>query len=74
MGVKVAALPISAFLALILAVVVIGVTAYARRHGHLQSRGALIAIMVLVGALIVYGMGIGLLPSGAPPVADQRSG
>ena len=62
MGVNVAEGAVGAFVALVLAVLVIGVTFYARRTGHLRSRAALIAIAVLVALLIVYGMTGGLLP------------
>lgn len=63
MGVRVGALPVSAFIAIIIAVILIGVAVYARRRGHLQSRGALIAIAVIVALLIVYGMALGLVPT-----------
>lgn len=56
-------LPVSAFIAIIVAVILIGVTLYARRRGHLQSRGALIAIAVIIALLIVYGMALGLVPT-----------
>ena len=63
MGVKVGVLPVSAFIAIIIAVILIGVALYARRRGHLQSRGALIAIAVIIALLIVYGMALGLVPT-----------
>jgi hypothetical protein len=64
MGVRVSESGVGAFVALILAVVVIGIVLYARRRGHLQSRGALIAVVVIVGLLIAYGMTGGFLPAG----------
>lgn len=63
MGVNVGALPVSAFIAIILAVILVGVAVYARRRGHLQSRGALIAIAVIIALLIIYGMALGLVPT-----------
>jgi len=63
MGVNVGALPVSAFIAIVLAVILVGVAVYARRRGHLQSRGALIAIAVIITLLIVYGMALGLVPT-----------
>ena len=63
MGVNVGVLPVSAFIAIILAVILIGVAVYARRRGHLQNRGALIAIAVIIALLIVYGMALGLVPT-----------
>ena len=63
MGVRVGALPVSAFIAIIIAVILIGVAVYARRRGHLQSRGALIGIAVIVALLVVYGMALGLVPT-----------
>jgi hypothetical protein len=63
MGVRVGTLPVSAFIAIIVAAILIGVAVYARRRGHLQSRGALIAIAVIVALLIVYGMALGLVPT-----------
>jgi hypothetical protein len=62
MGVNVGAFPASAFIALLVAVLVFGIALYARRHGHLQSRGALIAIAILIALLVVYGMGFWLFP------------
>ena len=64
MGVRVSETGVGAFVALILAVFVIGIMLYARRRGHLQSRGALIAIAIVVGLLIAYGMTGGFLPTG----------
>lgn len=63
MGVNVAGGAIGAFVALILAIVLIGVMIYARRRGHLQSRGALIAVGIIVVLLIVYGLTGGFLPT-----------
>jgi len=60
--VTVSAAPVGAFIALILAVVIIGVAVYARRHGGLQSRGSLIAVAVVVALLVIYGMTAGFLP------------
>jgi len=60
--VKVDPAGITAFIALILAVVIIIATVYARRRGHLQSRGALLAVAVLVALLAAYGMTGGRLP------------
>jgi hypothetical protein len=62
MGVRVGAIPVSAFIAIIVAVLLIGITISARRRGHLQSRGALVALAVIVALLIIYGMGVGLIP------------
>ena len=64
MGVDVGILPVSAFLALILAPIIILAAIYARRHGHLRSRAAIIAIAAIIGLLIVFGMGLGLVPTG----------
>jgi hypothetical protein len=60
--VNVSAAPVGAFLALILAVVIIGIAVYARRRGGLQSRGVMIAIAVVVALLVIYGMTAGFLP------------
>ncbi|HZC37207.1 MAG TPA: hypothetical protein VE221_00875 [Sphingomicrobium sp.] len=62
MGVRVGAIPVSAFVAIIIAVLLIGITVSARRRGHLESRGALIAVAVIVALLIIYGMAVGLIP------------
>jgi hypothetical protein len=62
MGVNVGAVPIGAFVALILAVVVIIVTIAARRHGHIHDRHVLWIIAVIIFLLIVYGMGFGVVP------------
>jgi threonine/homoserine/homoserine lactone efflux protein len=63
MGVDVGALPITAFLALLLAPVLILIAVLARRRGHLRSKGALIAISGVIGVLIIFGMGLGLVPT-----------
>jgi uncharacterized YccA/Bax inhibitor family protein len=57
MGVRISALMISAFIAGIAAVVLIGVGVYARRHGHLRSRASLIAMSVVIALLIAYAWG-----------------
>lgn len=62
MGVQVAEESIAAFVALILAVVLIGVVLFARRRGHIRSRGALIGLAGVVFLLIAFGMTGGFLP------------
>jgi hypothetical protein len=62
LGVDVSGSAIAAFAALVLAIIVVGVVYYARRKGHLHSRPALIALAVLAGLLVVYGMTGGFLP------------
>jgi hypothetical protein len=61
--VNVGTAPVGAFIALILAVVIIGVAVYARRHGGLRNRGALIAVAIVVALLVAYGMTGGILPA-----------
>jgi hypothetical protein len=63
MGVNVSELGVSAFISLFVVMALIGVVVYMRRRGHLQSRGVVIALAALVGLLIVFGMGAGLVPS-----------
>jgi hypothetical protein len=53
---------VGAFVALIAGMIVIGTVYYARRHGYLRSRGALIVIAIAVALLVAYGMSGGLLP------------
>jgi hypothetical protein len=53
---------VGAFVALIAAMIVLGIVYYARRRGHLQSRGALIVIAIAVALLVAYGMSGALLP------------
>jgi hypothetical protein len=62
MGVDIAEGSVAAFLALILAVVLIGVAVIARRRGHLQSRPLLYGLAAVVFVLVVYGMTGGFLP------------
>jgi uncharacterized membrane protein YoaK (UPF0700 family) len=62
MGVNVGTLPVSAFIALIVAVVVVIIGTIARRRGYLQSRGAVLAIAIVVALLIAFGMTGGMLP------------
>jgi hypothetical protein len=64
MGVRVAEGGIGAFVALIVAVILIGVAVYARRRGHLRSRGALMAVAAVIFVLVAYGMTGGFLPLG----------
>lgn len=60
MGVTISEAGTGAFIALVLAVVLIGVVFYARRTGHLRNRGALVAIAALIGLMVAYGMSGGL--------------
>jgi hypothetical protein len=62
MGVNVGTVPVSAFIALIAAALLLFFGVYARRHGRLRSRAALIAIGIIIALLIVYGMGFGIAP------------
>jgi uncharacterized membrane protein YoaK (UPF0700 family) len=62
MGVNVGTLPVSAFIALVVAVVVVIIGTIARRRGYLQSRGAVLAIAIVVALLIAFGMTGGMLP------------
>jgi hypothetical protein len=61
-GVNVGVAPVSAFLALIIAVILIGAVVYGRRHGHLRARGTLVAIAIIVALLVAFGMTGGLVP------------
>lgn len=61
MGVNVGTLPVGAFVALILAVVVIIATVIARRRGHIHNRHVLWIIAIIIFLLIVYGMGFGVM-------------
>jgi uncharacterized membrane protein YoaK (UPF0700 family) len=61
MGVNVAAVPVGAFIALVLAAVVIVVAVVARRHGHIHDRHVLWVIAIIIFLLIVYGMGFGVI-------------
>jgi hypothetical protein len=62
MGVNVGTLPVGAFAAIIIAVVLIIGAVLARRRGQLQSRGAVIAVAIIVALLIIYGMTAGFVP------------
>jgi threonine/homoserine efflux transporter RhtA len=61
-GVNVGAAPVGAFIALIAAVILIGIIVVARRRGHVRDRGALIAIGVIVALLVAFGMTGGFVP------------
>lgn len=52
---------VGAFMALLAAMIVIGIVYYARRRGYLQGRGPLIVLAILVALLVAYGMSGGLL-------------
>lgn len=62
MDVRIAEGGIGAFVALLLAVVLIVAVVAARRRGHIRSRAALLGLGALVFLLIAYGMTGGLLP------------
>ena len=61
MGVSVGAVPVGAFISLVVAVVLILATVAARRHGHIQGRHLLWIISTIVFVLIVYGLGFGVI-------------
>ena len=61
MGVNVGLGPVSAFIALILPIVLIVVTVGARRRGHIHNGHVLIVIAAIIFVLIIYGMGFGLM-------------
>lgn len=61
MGVHVGALPVGAFISLVLAVVIVIVTVVARRRGHIHNVHVLWVIAALIFVLIVYGMGFGVI-------------
>jgi hypothetical protein len=61
MGVNVAAVPIGAFVALVLAVVLIIGTVAARRAGHIRNRHSLVIVAIIIFVLILYGMGFGVM-------------
>ena len=62
MGVNTSEAGVGAFIALIAAVIVLGIVYYARRRGYLRSRGALIVMAIAVASLVAYGMTGGVLP------------
>jgi predicted hotdog family 3-hydroxylacyl-ACP dehydratase len=62
MGVNVGTLPVSAFIALIAAAVLVIVGVIARRRGHLRSRAGVIAIAIIIALLVIFGMTGGFLP------------
>jgi biotin transporter BioY len=61
MGVHVDAAAVGAFVALILAAALIIGMAVARRRGALRSRNWATVLAVIVAALVIYGMGFGVL-------------
>ena len=63
MGVNVGTVPMGAFVAIIVAVVLIIGVVIGRRRGRLQSRGGLIAVAALVAILVIYAMTGGFVPS-----------
>jgi hypothetical protein len=62
MGVNVGTAPVSAFLAILVALVLIIGFVVARRRGHLRSRGALFAAAIVVALLIIFAMTGGFVP------------
>jgi hypothetical protein len=71
MGVRIAEGSIAAFIALIVAALLIGLVFYARRRGHPVGRGGLLAIAAIVFLLVAYGM-TGGVPPVSPNVADHE--
>ena len=61
MDVNIGLVPVSAFIALILAVAIIIVTVVARRRGHIHDRHVLWVIAIIIFVLIIYGMGFGVM-------------
>ena len=61
MGVHVDAAAVGAFVALILAAALIIGTVVARQRGVLRSRNGSIIVAVIVAALVIYGMGFGVI-------------
>jgi hypothetical protein len=61
MGVNVGAAPVGAFVALVLAVVLVIATVAARRRGHIHDRHVLWVIAAIIFVLIIYGMGFGVM-------------
>jgi hypothetical protein len=61
MGVNVAAVPIGAIAALVLAVVLIIRTVAARRAGHIHNRHILVIIAIIIFVLVLYGMVFGVM-------------
>jgi hypothetical protein len=61
MGVNVGAIPVGAFIALVLAVALIIGTVAARRRGHIHNRHVLVVIAIIIFVLIIYGMGFGVM-------------
>ena len=59
MGVRVGSLSIIIFVALAL----IGAGVFAYREGYVRSRAALVAIAIVVGLLIVWGVSPGVAPA-----------
>ena len=63
MGLRVGTRPVSAFVAILVALVLIGGGVFAYRRGYIRSRAALVAIAILVGLLIVWRMAPGVASS-----------
>jgi hypothetical protein len=63
MGDRVGTLPVSAFVALILAILLIGGGVFLYRRAYVRSRAALVAIAILIALLVIRGMGLGVAPT-----------
>ena len=62
MGVHVGTLPVGAFVAIVVGVVLVIGVVIGRRRGHFRSQGGLIAVAVLVALLVIYAMTGGFYP------------
>jgi hypothetical protein len=54
---------VSTAAALILAVLIIGAAIFVYWRGYVRSRAALVAIAILIGLLVVWGMSPGVAPT-----------
>ena len=63
MDVRVGVFPVSAFVALVVAALLVGAGVFVYRRGYIRSRAALVAIAIVIALLVVWGMGPGVAPN-----------
>ena len=63
MDVRVGGFPVSAFVALVVAALLVGAGVFVYRRGYIRSRAALVAIAIVIALLVVWGMGPGVAPN-----------
>lgn len=63
MGVDVGALPVSALVTLVIALMAVAAGVFVYRLGYIRSRAVLVAIALVIAVLVLWGVSPGVAPS-----------